>query len=260
MTLKSLMDPISVIAPTTGERRGFHNNLLKCFLQQTVATKTLIVYEDKADGPSEFWSAAVSKHDNVKYIFGGKNALSIGHKRNTLIAAVPQHTQFVAHFDDDDWYAPEYLSSMLRVAVHTDADLVKMISWLNYASYDWITDFKQLSGRHLIHKTAEGVFWWADHSTSEDESLQLGFGFSYFYKLKAANKTAFDDISFGEDSAWACQLVNSGARIIFVNQAQVKIPWVVHVTHLGNTSRCHPTAALPDHMIPVLKETLGYSS
>ena len=55
---------------------------------------------------------------------GENGVMSLGAKRNWLLDRVK--TDLVAHFDDDDYYGPDYLKEMIRRMRENEADLVKL--------------------------------------------------------------------------------------------------------------------------------------
>lgn len=92
---------ISCIMPTYN-RRPFLPIALRCFLEQDYPNKELIVIDDGEDRVSDLTENLPS----VRY-FALPSRLSIGAKRN--LACAKSRGEIIAHWDDDDWYAPNRL-------------------------------------------------------------------------------------------------------------------------------------------------------
>ena len=115
---------MSVIAPTTTERHAFHEHVLYAsFNAQRHAHKELIVV-DSGPEPSAFFGDL--DDDRVRYIHK-TTANSVGAKRNVALRLA--NGAIVAHFDDDDLYAPTYLTKMLAALKEAQCKFVKLNSW-----------------------------------------------------------------------------------------------------------------------------------
>jgi glycosyltransferase involved in cell wall biosynthesis len=93
---------ISCIMPTR-DRRVFVPQAIRCFLRQEHARRELIIVDDGVDRVGDL----VPSDDRVRYL-SLPAPLSLGEKRN--IAVRESRGSIVAHWDDDDWYHPTYLS------------------------------------------------------------------------------------------------------------------------------------------------------
>ena len=109
------------------------------FQHQTYPGDMELLVHDGACGTSDSSKSSLSEvmieaSDNdvrIKYYFDptisstGRGAvMSLGAKRNWLVNKV--ETELVAHFDDDDYYAPHYLEEMVTRILDKEADLVKL--------------------------------------------------------------------------------------------------------------------------------------
>ena len=139
---------VSVICPTSSDRQGFHPMLYECFRAQTHGRRELVVVDTGGEA-SAFWQARAKttrtnkrttntqKHQQIhtnrsniiiknkfpqararedkrvvyRFFEVHPRAWSVGLKRN--IACHLARGEVVAFFDDDDLYAPGYLSHML---------------------------------------------------------------------------------------------------------------------------------------------------
>src|SRR3954471_5913053 len=106
---------VSVVTPTFG-REKYLPGLLACFAAQTHTDRELLILDD-SPAPSTFFGGLADSR--VRYVHS-KERLTIGEKRNRLVEMATG--EVIASFDDDDYYAPGYLTAMLDGL--GDADLV----------------------------------------------------------------------------------------------------------------------------------------
>ncbi|KAH8075185.1 hypothetical protein JL721_1181 [Aureococcus anophagefferens] len=111
---------VSVVCPTTADRRPFHALLLANARRQTWPDVELLVYDD---GPAP--SPLLRGARDCLYVHGGRDPRpSLGEKRNRLLALATG--EYVANFDDDNVYAPTYLEAMVRRLDASGAGLVSL--------------------------------------------------------------------------------------------------------------------------------------
>ena len=72
--------------------------------------------------------AVKSKSARAKVESAHGGAGTLGAKRNRLAAEATGDV--LAHFDDDDLYAPEYIATMVGAMEREGADFVKLSAWL----------------------------------------------------------------------------------------------------------------------------------
>eukprot|EP00238_Polyblepharides_amylifera_P004414 CAMPEP_0196574730 /NCGR_PEP_ID=MMETSP1081-20130531/4380_1 /TAXON_ID=36882 /ORGANISM="Pyramimonas amylifera, Strain CCMP720" /LENGTH=166 /DNA_ID=CAMNT_0041892837 /DNA_START=341 /DNA_END=841 /DNA_ORIENTATION=+ len=135
--------------------------------------------------------------------------------------------EVVAHFDDDDFYHPDYLDHMLSRMQGLQADVLKLSQWMWY----------DLASRKLA------LF---DGLSDGDHSRLYGYGFSYLYKRAAILDVQFEAMNFGEDYEMVCRAMADG-RAVRHCKAPPGLNLVLHVLHGHNTSSCFATKQfLPD--------------
>lgn len=105
---------VSVICPTTGSRSCFHPFLWHCFEKQDHRPRELVVIDTSEGEPSAFLEekARSDKRLLYKHFRVPEKKWCIGLKRN--LACYYATGEVIAHFDDDDMYAPVYLAVMLK--------------------------------------------------------------------------------------------------------------------------------------------------
>uniref|UniRef100_A0A7S4UU34 Glycosyltransferase 2-like domain-containing protein n=1 Tax=Alexandrium monilatum TaxID=311494 RepID=A0A7S4UU34_9DINO len=138
---------VSVVCPTCEARQHFHELLYRNFCAQSWPDKELVVL-DTGGAPSPFFSGQVSQGEpcwtgdgplsslspaedpRVLYVHMRRYPLTLGHKRNQLIQLASG--EVVAHFDDDNLYAPQYLATMVEQLRASRAQLVRL-----EATFSW---------------------------------------------------------------------------------------------------------------------------
>lgn len=93
---------VSCIMPTANRRR-FIPEAIRIFLAQDYPAKELIVLDDGEDSVKDL----IPTHREIRYVRLGCRQ-SIGAKRN--LGCTVARGDIIAHWDDDDWYAPWRLS------------------------------------------------------------------------------------------------------------------------------------------------------
>jgi glycosyltransferase involved in cell wall biosynthesis len=110
---------VSCIMPTYN-RRAFIPLSLACFQEQTYPNAELVVVDDGDDAVGDL----LEKVPRIRYI-RVNHKLHIGAKRN--LACEQARGEYIAHWDDDDWYAPDRLARQLeplRAETHDITGLV----------------------------------------------------------------------------------------------------------------------------------------
>jgi glycosyltransferase involved in cell wall biosynthesis len=111
---------VSCIMPTYN-RRPFIPLSLSCFQAQTYPNRELIVVDDGTDSVGDL----LKSDPQVRHIRIVQR-LSIGAKRN--VACEQAHGTFIAHWDDDDWYAPQRLAAQLQPLLTDTHDLTGLVN------------------------------------------------------------------------------------------------------------------------------------
>uniref|UniRef100_A0A7S1PWN0 Glycosyltransferase 2-like domain-containing protein n=1 Tax=Alexandrium catenella TaxID=2925 RepID=A0A7S1PWN0_ALECA len=137
---------VSVVCPTCESRQHFHELLYRNFCCQLWPDKELILL-DTGGAPSPFFSQAASGEPcrtgdgppsslspaddpRVLYVHARSYPLTLGHKRNQLIQLASG--EIIAHFDDDNLYAPQYLAAMVEQLRASRSQLVRL-----EATFSW---------------------------------------------------------------------------------------------------------------------------
>ncbi len=106
---------VSCIMPTRN-RRAFVERAIAQFLRQDYGQRELIVVDDGDDRIADLIPAVPS----IRYR-RLEGSFSIGEKRN--MACEMARGPIIAHWDDDDWMAPQWLSSQVETLAGNQADV-----------------------------------------------------------------------------------------------------------------------------------------
>jgi glycosyltransferase involved in cell wall biosynthesis len=111
---------VSCIMPTMN-RRSFVPLALKSFAAQDYPNKELVIIDDGEDRIEDL----VTDLPGVRY-FSLPRRTTIGAKRN--LACEHAQGEFIAHWDDDDWYAPDRLRYQVSALLAEAADMTGLIN------------------------------------------------------------------------------------------------------------------------------------
>lgn len=167
------------VAVVTYNREHFMPAIYNVYARQTYPDTELLVLDD-SDEPSAFFSQLDDPRVRYTHV---RRRVSIGRKRNMLVEQA--RGEWICHFDDDDYYAENYVAQML--AYGREVDFVKLTAWFNLSvatrnlTY-WDT---RAPGELCYRQTGKGLLAarpeQLDQSPFQRKSV-LGYGFNYFYK------------------------------------------------------------------------------
>ncbi len=110
----------------TSDRRDFVPQAIRNFLAQDHGSRELIVLDDGRDSVADL----IPQYDNVRYLRLDRKS-TLGAKRN--IACELARGELIAHWDDDDWMAPSWLSSQVKALQAHGADICGLDKVFFYA-------------------------------------------------------------------------------------------------------------------------------
>ncbi|MTI71700.1 MAG: glycosyltransferase [Firmicutes bacterium] len=117
--LNKKSDGVSVITCTN--RQGFMENVLNNYYRQVFDKKELIVVINNNSIDLNKWKQRSLIHKNIK-VFKLDENISLGKCLN--YAVEKSKYDFIAKFDDDDYYAKNYLKRQIKAILNTDAKIV----------------------------------------------------------------------------------------------------------------------------------------
>jgi glycosyltransferase involved in cell wall biosynthesis len=159
---------ISAVMPTRN-RPEFARESVELFLAQTYDPRELVIADDW--GAPSF--AVPPNHPMVRYLHAPAG-LTLGAKRNWLNTQT--RGEIIAHWDDDDYYAPDRLAHQYRLLTESEAGLV------GYGA----AEFRSDSGARWIY-----------HPVST-----YALGASLMYWRSTWERCPFLDRQKGSDTVW----------------------------------------------------------
>mmetsp|Transcript_108563 Transcript_108563/g.306885 ORF Transcript_108563/g.306885 Transcript_108563/m.306885 type:complete len:512 (-) Transcript_108563:5-1540(-) len=191
---------VSVVVPTTEGRQHFHSQVWACFVSQAWPEKELIVIETYSRRPSELFSSLETADERLLFLpfntscppdFRTGTDLSIGAKRN-----IGQHVavgDYIVNFDDDDIYAPTYISTLVSEMDRCDADMITLSAW--HVFDVTVGQFGYCDPRAWARKNG------LSDSDPTVDAWVWGYGFSYVYRrhVALAARVVYPDESMSED-------------------------------------------------------------
>lgn len=179
---------VSVITCTN--RQNFLRNLIRNFKRQRIRRKELIIVVNDNNIPlMPYWRLA-RKHRNIK-VFRMPGHRTLGACLNFGVRQ--SKYRFIAKFDDDDYYAPHYLTGSLRALRRTSADIVG-----KRAHYMYLRGSRKLLLRF-------------EHD--EHRYVKRLPGATLVFRRKVFNKVKFPNRSNGEDDIFCTRSRRMGYRV-----------------------------------------------
>jgi len=158
---------VSCIMPTANRRR-FIPTAIDLFFQQDYPNKELVIFDNGQDPVEDI----IPKDERIRYYYM-ETSEPLGIKRNRAIAYA--QGELITHWDDDDWYAADWLSHQVQALINSGADLAGINQVQFYSptlNKYWMTKNMNsrkpwLTGASLIYRKA----FWEQHPF---KGLQIG--------------------------------------------------------------------------------------
>jgi glycosyltransferase involved in cell wall biosynthesis/GT2 family glycosyltransferase len=198
---------VSCIMPTR-DRRAWVPHAIRCFSRQDFVDAELVILDD-GDEPA---ADLVPAHPRIRY-HRASGRQTVGAKRNEACRLA--RGELIAHWDDDDWYAPTRLRRQVE-GLHAAGAGIDVCGTSTLYFYE---PFGDRAWRY----------------TYGGGSTPMLVGTSLLYRRRAWERAPFADIQVGED----VRFVRAAGRSL----VDLRDPALVVATvHDGNTSRRTPGA------------------
>ena len=206
---------ISVICCTN---KGYMiNNILENFLSQDYIKKELIIILNYDRQNLDSLNKKIISFDNIK-IYNLNSKYSLG---KCLNYAVDKSTYpIIAKFDDDDYYAPKYLSDSIKAFYYTDASLVGKSTIYVYFKKHKILAIKNINRDcRFVNRVA---------------------GSTLMFKKSIFEKISFQDKNLGEDIGFCNDCIENGFKIystnknhfVYIRNIENKHTWKINNSYL----------------------------
>jgi glycosyltransferase involved in cell wall biosynthesis len=164
----SLDLPLVTCIMPTANRIQFIPRAIQYFLQQDYPYKELVIIDD---GIKPVLSLIPNLY-SIRYFYL-KEVMYIGAKRN--MACEKACGSIIVHWDDDDWYAPDWITHQVNTLLHSDADICGLSHVKFYSVKDkkfYITKNTHQKKHWLSCATlAYQKSFWRDH---QFKNIQIG--------------------------------------------------------------------------------------
>ncbi len=240
------MAAVSIITPSFN-RQDLLRHQHALVLAQTVQDFEWLILDD-SPVPSQYFAGL--DDPRIQYHHRSERQL-VSVKRNWLCdrATAP----VIAQFDDDDYYAPGYLATMLARLEATGADITKLSAWFVYSAQMkrlgyW--DTANTLGLHFTFGPEKRLDAFVNQAPPENmKNNWLGYGFSYVFRKSMWEGAPFPQVQYASDYGFVAAGIARGARFDhFADREGL----CLHVLRTDNMSKSFPQHLLPDFMLETL--------
>ena len=169
---------VSCIMPTAN-RSKFIPSAINYFLNQDYPNKELIIIDDGKESVAHL----IPKDSKIHYFFTNPVG-TIGVKRN--VACEKANGEIIMHWDDDDYYAPDWINILVNGLQTSGADIAGLNRVLFYSA---ITDQKFVYEDSEEDKPwlcgATMTYWKSFWKLHPFPDLQVGEDYSFVWNTKA---------------------------------------------------------------------------
>jgi O-antigen biosynthesis protein len=196
---------VSCIMPT-GNRTDFVVQSIRYFQRQDYPARELIIVDDG----SEELAGRLPDDSRIRYVRLPPGQ-SIGTKRNK--ACEMAHGSIIAHWDDDDWYAPDRLSVQVAPLLSGEADISGLTAGVFFDLPRW-------------------EFWSCTPELHRRLFVEDTHGGTLVYQRRIWEQLArYPDASLAEDAIFLRQAICQGARLCRLSNNGV----FIYLRHTSNS-------------------------
>ncbi|EJL29970.1 glycosyltransferase [Brevibacillus sp. BC25] len=170
----SIRGGVSIITCTN--RPHFFNNIIANYKTQLFRVKELVIVINKDSMSLEKYRKKVRGYKNIS-IYKVPERVSLGRCLNYAVSKTKY--QFIAKFDDDDYYSPYYLKQQMNDLHRTGADIVGKRAYMAY-----------LQARKLLILR---------FPKQQNKFLGALAGGTILFRKRVFNRVRFANVSLGED-------------------------------------------------------------
>ena len=193
--------PLVTCITPTANRQKYLPLAIKYFLEQDYPNAEMVIIDDGR----ESCASLIPENPKIKYFYYPERLGTIGIKRN--LACEKSNGEIIIHWDDDDWYAPDWISRQVEAQLHSGAD----ITGLNKVDF-----YSPSINKRYRYEDTEIEKPWICGAT-------MAFKKSFWEKHK------FVDLQVGEDYDFVW---NSGGKVFALDY----LAGFVSILHAHNTS------------------------
>src|SRR5689334_19989985 len=238
---------VSIITPTF-QRHALLKAQHSYLLAQTVQDFEWLILDDGPES-SAYFKGLSDPRIRYHHLAGPK--MKVSAKRNWLCERA--QATVIAQFDDDDYYAPDYLGVMLKRLGDSGADITKLSGWFVYSA-----QLKRLGYWNTAHTLGlhftfgpEPVLnaFFNKEAPDNMKNNYAGYGFSYVFKKSMWETAPFPHVEYASDYGFVSSALAKGCRLDhFADTKGV----CLHILRKDNMSKSFPQYLLPDFMLEKL--------
>jgi glycosyltransferase involved in cell wall biosynthesis len=200
------------------------------------------------DGPlaSAYFSGLSDPRIRYHHLAGPK--MKVSAKRNWLCERAK--AAVIAQFDDDDYYAPDYLAVMTKRLAESGADITKLSAWFVYSAQLKRLGYWDTADTLGLHFTfgpdpvLNAFFNKAAPDTMKNN--YAGYGFSYVFKKSMWETAPFPNVEYASDYGFVAAALAKGCRLDHFADTQ---GLCLHILRNDNMSKSFPQHLLPHFML-----------
>jgi len=235
---------VSIITPTFNRHDLLKAQHAHVLAQSEQSFEWLIL--DDGPAPSPYFAQLSDPRIRYTHLQGAKMLVSA--KRNWLCER--SRAPIIAQFDDDDYYAPHYLTVMLKRLADTGADITKLSAWFVYSALLKRLGYWDTANTLGLHFTfgPEPVLNAFFNQTPPDsmKNNYAGYGFSYVFKKTMWDKAPFPHVEYASDYGFVAAALAKGCRLDHFADTE---GLCLHILRKDNMSKSFPQYLLPDFML-----------
>jgi glycosyltransferase involved in cell wall biosynthesis len=203
------------------------------------------------DGPEASPYFAQISDPRIRYHHLAGPKMLVSAKRNWLCER--SSAPVIAQFDDDDYYAPEYLATMLARLEQSGADITKLSAWFVYSAQMkrlgyW--DTAHALGLHFTFGPDPVLNAFFNQTVPDNmKNNYAGYGFSYVFKKTTWETAPFPHVEYASDYGFVSGALAKGCRLDHFADTQ---GLCLHILRRDNMSKSFPQYLLPDFMLEKL--------
>ncbi|HEY1902809.1 MAG TPA: glycosyltransferase [Terracidiphilus sp.] len=205
-TAPSQAAPLVTCIMPTFNRRRFIPLAIECFRSQTYPNKQLVVVDDGDSGVGDL----LEGQPNIRYV-GVRHRMTVGGKRN--LACEQAAGTLIAHWDDDDWYAPNRLAEQINPLIEGTCDMTALAN-------------------NPLLEMKTGKFWTVSAQLQDQMCFEGVYAGTLVYPRSFwQDGTRYPDQNLAEDAGFLRQLINARKRILRIDAGNL----FVYIRHGTNT-------------------------
>src|ERR1044071_8141418 len=238
---------VSVITPTFNRHallKAQHTYLLA----QTVQDFEWLILDDGPE-PSPYFQGLSDPRIRYHHMAGPRMKVSA----KSIWLCERGTAPVIAQFDDDDYYAPDYLAVMLKRLAESGADITKLSAWFVYSAQlkrlGW-WDHANTLGLHFTFGPDPVLNAFFNKEAPDNmKNNYAGYGFSYVFKKSMWEKAPFPHVEYASDYGFVAAALAKGCRLDHFADTD---GLCLHILRRDNMSKSFPQHLLPDFMLEKL--------